>query len=153
MINSRSMTDLDPSARDICNTQLALCYLHGIELVITSTWRDFEAQDALYAIGRTVEKERRAVTNAKGGSSWHNYKCAWDVVPVVSGKPVWDASDPLWKEVIKYGKQAGAEAGADWKSFPDMPHFQFRPDIRGRHIELSEALVRFKDAGTVFIDA
>lgn len=150
MINSRKLEDLDPEARTVCQQHLALCHQRGIELIVTSTWRDFEAQDALYAIGRTVEKDRRAVTNAKAGKSWHNFKAAWDVVPVVSGKPVWDERDPLWKEVVKAGKEAGAEAGADWPMFKDLPHFQYVPKIHGLHINLDEALARFKDKGTIF---
>ena len=89
MMNSRKINDLDPEAAVICNQQLALCHEKGIELIVTSTWRDFEAQAALYEIGRSVQTERRVVTNARAGQSWHNFKCAWDVVPVVSGKPVW----------------------------------------------------------------
>ena len=133
------------------STQIAECHQRGIELIITSTWRDMEAQAALYEIGRTIEKERRAVTDAKAGHSWHNFKCAWDVVPIVSGKPVWDAKDTLWKEVIRIGKAAGAEAGADWKSFPDLPHFQIRPQAAGGlHITVDEALNRWNENGTIF---
>ncbi len=150
MVNSRDLADLDPEARAVCNEHLALCHEAGIELIVTSTWRDFEAQDGLYAIGRTVQKERRAVTNAKAGHSWHNFKVAWDVVPIVAGKPVWDAKDPLWKEVIAIGKQAGAQAWADWKSFPDLPHFQAVPTAEGLHITLDEARVRFQESGTIF---
>ena len=155
MINSRKLEDLDPEARAVCQEHIRLCRDVGIEIIVTSTWRDFEAQDALYAIGRTVEKERWAITNAKGGKSWHNFKAAWDVVPVVSGKAVWNSKDPLWKEVIRLGKQAGAEAGSDWKSFPDvpldLPHFQVVPKVSGLHITLDEALARFKDSGTIFM--
>jgi peptidoglycan L-alanyl-D-glutamate endopeptidase CwlK len=150
MINSRSLTDLDPAARMVCNDHLARCSHAGIELIITSTYRDFIAQDALYAIGRTVHPERRHVTNAKAGQSFHNFRVAWDVVPIVSGKPVWDDKDPLWKEVIMHGKDAGAEAGADWPLFPDKPHFQIRPLVQGVHISLDEAMERFRDRGTIF---
>ena len=152
MINSRSLTDLDPAAREVCNSHLALCRHAGIELIVTSTWRDFEAQAGLFAIGRTVQRERRPVTNARAGHSWHNFKVAWDVVPVVEGKPVWDANDPLWKEVVRLGKQAGAEAGADWETFPDLPHFQLIPVLPdGTFITLAEAQVRFQNQGTIFV--
>ena len=150
MINSRNLQDLDPEAREICEAQLAECHVNGIELIVTSTWRDMEAQTALYAIGRTIQLERRAVTNAKGGQSWHNYRAAWDVVPVVGGKPIWDATDPLWKEVIRIGKAAGAEAGAEWKTFKDPPHFQIRPTLRDKPIDIAEALNRWNEDGTIF---
>lgn len=150
MINSRSLNDLDPVVRDIANTHLALCHLHGIELIVTSTWRDAESQDALYAIGRTAELTRRPVTQARAWRSWHQYKNAYDVAPVVGGKPIWNAQDPVWKELIEYGRRAGAEAGADWPSFPDFPHFQKRPQLNGGPIDFAEAHERFQAAGTIF---
>lgn len=153
VINSRSLTDLDPYVREICNKHLALCTAAGIELIVTSTYRDFEAQNDLYAIGRMKELTRRSVTNAKAGESWHNFKAAYDVVPLLGSKPVWDASDPIWNEVIAYGKAAGAEAGADWPiKKRDKPHFQVRPTIHGLHITTDEAMARFKKYGTVFVD-
>ncbi len=148
MINSRLLRYLDPTAREVCSDHLLRCRNAGIEL--TSTYRDFEAQDALYAIGRTINPERRVVTNAKAGHSWHNFRCAWDVVPVMSGKPIWDEKDPAWKEVVIHGKEAGAEAGADWPMFKDLPHFQVRPVQAGVHIELAEAMNRWKAHGTIF---
>ena len=66
-INSRSIEDLDPAARQVCQSQLAECRAQGIELIVTSTYRNFIAQQALYEIGRTVQKERRPVTSAKAG--------------------------------------------------------------------------------------
>lgn len=150
MINSRSLADLDPAVRIVCNEHLSLCHAAGIELIVTSTYRDYAAQEYLYSIGRTIEKERRKVTNAKAGKSWHNYRVAYDVVPIVSGKPVWNARDPIWQEVVKLGKQAGAEAGADWKTFPDLPHFQKTPTMNGAPITLAEARTRFDSEGTIF---
>jgi len=150
MINSRNMSDLDIAARVICAHHVAACRLAGIELLITSTYRDFDAQDALYAVGRTIQTERRPVTNAKSGHSWHNFRCAWDVVPLVLGKPIWDERNPLWKEVVDLGKKAGAEAGADWPTFKDLPHFQYRPTVEGLHLSLDEAMSRWTSSGTIF---
>ncbi len=145
MINSRKLEDLDPHARNICNQHLALCHEAGIELILTSTYRDFEAQTELYAIGRTVHVERVRVTDAKAGHSWHNFKCAWDVVPVVGGKAMWHSL--LWKEVIKFGLEAGAQRGPDW----DMPHFQVVPlKSAGLYIDLDEARDRLFTHGTIF---
>ncbi len=140
MINSRNLADLDPAARYVCNQHLASCHLAGIELIVTSTWRDFEAQDALYAIGRTVQLERIRVTDARAGQSWHNFKCAWDVVPIVGGKAIWNS--PMWKEVIELGLKAGAQRGPSW----DMPHFQVVPV----KMDFEIANVRFKENGTIF---
>jgi len=127
---------------------ISLAKAAGVQIIVTSTYRDFLAQDALYAIGRTTDMNRRPVTNARAGESWHNYRCAWDVVPVVNGKAVWDAKDPLWQEVIEWGEKAGAEAGAHWKTFPDLPHFQVKPN---KDLTLLEARRRFDALGTIFI--
>lgn len=148
MINSRNVEDLDPPARVSCAQHIRLAKAAGVELVVTSTYRDYLAQDALYAIGRTVELNRRPVTNAKAGESWHNFKCAWDVVPIIGGKCVWDGSDPVWTEVIAWGKQAGAEAGAEWVTFPDRPHFQVRPSSL---LTIHAARERFEALGTLWI--
>jgi len=145
MLNSRLIMDLDPKAQPICAAHIAECAKEGIEIIITSTWRDIEAQDALYAIGRTPGDLRRRVTNARGGQSWHNYRVAWDVVPVIGGKCVWE--DPiLWEKIIAAGESVGAEAGAKWKTFPDRPHFQHRP----ANLEMADAFALFTARGTIF---
>ncbi len=146
MINSRNFYDLDPIAQRICQLHIDHCKVDGIDLLLTATYRDIEQQDALYAIGRTMGDARKRVTNAKGGQSWHQYRCAWDVVPVIGGKCVWE--DPiLWAKIIAWGEVAGAEAGAKWKTFPDRPHFQHIPAA----LTLASALERFNEHGTIFI--
>lgn len=150
MINSRLASDLDPEAAIVHNAHIFAATRKGIELLTTSTYRDFEAQTALWNIGRVTHLERRTVTNAQAGHSWHNFRCAWDVVPLINGKAVWDERDPVWKEVIALGKTAGAEAGADWPLFKDLPHFQFRPHLDGIPIALDVALKRWQSNGTIF---
>ena len=151
MINSRDLNDLDPEAREVCLRHIALCHAEGIELLITSTYRDFEQQDALYAQGRT--KPGPVVTHAQAGQSWHNFKCAWDAVPLINGKADWRVQDPVFQRVIVLGKQAGAEAGYDWTGGQQDPdHFQLRPNIAstGTKIGTVEAMSRFTVSGTVF---
>src|SRR5688572_22354555 len=145
MIDSRKIEDLDGPAEAVCRAHVAACAAVGIELLVTSTWRDFQAQDALYAIGRTTQLDRKKVTNAKGGKSWHQFRCAYDVVPIIGGKAQWNS--PLWKEIIRIGKQVGAEAGAEWKSFPDRPHFQRTP----AGLTLARAMQLFEAHGTIFV--
>lgn len=146
MINSRKIEDLDLPARQVCNAHVIGCKAAGIELLITSTYRDGESQADLYAIGRTKDVHRKPVTNAKPGKSWHQYRCSWDCVPLIGGKAIWD-DESLWKDVIRIGKAAGAEAGAEWKTFVDKPHFQFTGEVK----TLSAALDRFKENGTIFL--
>lgn len=146
MINSRELTQLSPQVEAVCRQHIAACREIGIELLVTSTYRDAESQEALYAIGRTTEKERKPVTNARGGESWHNFRCAYDVVPLAGGKAVWD-DDTLWREIIRIGKSCGAEAGAEWKTFPDKPHFTVKPAAA---LTIAAARELFADHGTLF---
>ena len=123
MINSRSLDDLIPPAKARVQAFLEAAKKQGIDLLVTSTYRDNASQDALYAQGRT--KPGKIVTNAKAGQSWHNYKCAVDVVPIVAGKPRWDVKDEVWQQVGALGKAAGLEWAGDWKRFKEYPHFQY----------------------------
>jgi peptidoglycan L-alanyl-D-glutamate endopeptidase CwlK len=122
MINSRKLEDLLPQVRTRVEAFLKAADEAGIDLLVTSTYRDNASQDALYAQGRTAPG--RIVTNAKAGQSFHNHRCAVDVVPVRNGKPVWDSKDPVWQTVGRLGKAAGLEWAGDWKRFKEFPHFQ-----------------------------
>lgn len=123
MINSRSLDELLPPVRQRVDQFLAECKLHNIDLLVTSTYRDNESQDALYAQGRTTPGS--IVTKAKGGQSFHNYRCAIDVVPLVNGKAVWDGANPVWAKIGALGKLAGLDWAGDWKTFKELAHFQY----------------------------
>jgi peptidoglycan L-alanyl-D-glutamate endopeptidase CwlK len=123
MINSRSLDDLLPPVKERVEKFLNAAKAAGIDLLITSTYRDNASQNALYAQGRT--KPGKIVTNAKAGQSLHNYKCAVDVVPIVAGKPRWDVKEEIWQQVGALGKAAGLEWAGDWKRFKEYPHFQY----------------------------
>jgi len=122
MINSRSLDDLAPPAKQRAEAFIAAAKAKGIDLLVTSTYRDNESQDALYAQGRTAPGN--IVTRAKAGQSWHNYRCALDVVPLVNGKAIWD-DQAVWKQVGEIGKSCGLEWAGDWVTFKEYPHFQY----------------------------
>lgn len=123
MITSRELCDLHPYVRSCVVTAIARAkMLVGCDVLVTCTYRDEEAQDALYAEGRTAPG--RIVTNAKAGESYHNWQLAVDIVPLRNGKPVWDANDPVWAKVAEIFKQQGFEWGGDWVHFRELPHFQ-----------------------------
>lgn len=123
MINSRSVDDLNPKTRQMALNMLLACQNQGITLLITSTFRDAAAQDALYAQGRT--KPGKVVTKAKAGFSWHNFRCAFDICPKDKfGKLIWE-DRALYAKIGQIGKSCGLEWGGDWVSFKDYPHFQF----------------------------
>jgi peptidoglycan L-alanyl-D-glutamate endopeptidase CwlK len=99
----------------------------GIDLLITSTYRSNEEQAALYAQGRT--KPGAIVTNARPGDSYHNWRCAFDVVPLRNGKPVWGTTGPdgdLWRKIGEMGEAAGLEWAGRWTGkLREMAHFQY----------------------------
>lgn len=128
-MSSRKLTDLHPQMQPMVTRFLANARAAGIDLLVTCTYRSNEEQAALYAIGRT--KPGRIVTNAKPGRSTHNNTLdgkpaalAVDVVPLRDGKPVWSASDPVWKRVGEIGEKVGLEWAGRWTTFREYPHFQ-----------------------------
>ena len=126
MINSRDLKELHPKVRAMTELFIKECDKQGIDLLVTSTYRDHESQNELYAQGRT--KPGKIVTNAKGGESFHNFRVAIDVVPVVNGKAVWTTTGPsgaLWKKLAQIGKACGFEWAGEWKTFKEMAHFQY----------------------------
>jgi len=123
MINSRSLDDLLPAVKERVEKFINSAKNAGIDLLITSTYRDNASQTALYAQGRTAAG--RIVTNAKAGESFHNYRCAVDVVPLINGKPVWDVSYQVWQTIGKLGQENGLEWAGNWTKFKEMPHFQY----------------------------
>jgi len=122
MINSRSLDDLLPQVKTRVEAFIKACKAENIDLLITSTYRDNESQNALYAQGRTAGGS--IVTNAKAGQSFHNWRCAVDVVPIVNGKAVWNDVN-TWARIGVIGKSVGLEWAGDWKKFKEFPHFQY----------------------------
>ena len=122
MINSRDLKDLLPIVASKAEAFVAACRAAGIDVLITSTHRDHESQNALYAQGRTTPGRR--VTNAKGGQSMHNHRCAFDFVPIVNGKAMWNDAR-AFKRCGAIAESLGLEWGGRWKSMPDMPHCQY----------------------------
>ncbi len=121
MINSRRIEDLTPATAAKCSAFINACAAVGIDIIITSTYRDAESQNALYAQGRTAPG--RKVTNVAGGDSFHNWKVAFDFVPIKGGKAVWD-DDDLWERCGSLAESVGLEWGGRWKRFVDKPHCQ-----------------------------
>jgi len=131
MINSRSLSDLLPPARQRADAFLAACASEGIELLVTSTYRDHASQAALYAQGRTIPGN--IVTNARPGQSYHNWRVALDVVPIRAGKPVWGTTGvdgQLWGRVGAIGESCGLEWAGRWKSFREFAHFQYTGGLK-----------------------
>ena len=153
MIASRKIEDLHPEVAKRATAFKADCASEGIDILIISTRRDNESQNALFAQGRTTPG--KIVTNAKGGQSFHNYDVAFDVVPLRNGKPVWGTkgngidNDPtdddkddleLWQRVGAIGKKHGLEWAGDWKTFKEFPHFQYTGGLTLKDFQAGKTL-------------
>lgn len=129
---SRRIEDLHPHLQPLARQFLADCAAAGLDILITCTHRSNAEQDALYAQGRT--KPGKVVTRAQAGQSRHNNtladgtpaSLAFDIVPLVNGKPVWAASHPHWKQAGAIGEALGLEWAGRWKTFREYPHFQLK---------------------------
>jgi len=99
-------------------------FINGVEknqnttLRVTDGYRTIAEQDKKYAQGRTTSGN--IVTHAPGGTSYHNYGLAIDVVIMEDSKVKWEqVSD----DIVNLATGLGFEWGGYWEN-PDYPHFQ-----------------------------
>jgi peptidoglycan LD-endopeptidase CwlK len=114
--NEQKIRQLHPKLRNKARRFLTMAKRQGLDLKITESTRTWQRQAELYAQGRTTPGQ--IVTNAKPGTSFHNYGLAFDVIDRKTG---YNAD---WQKIGKIGKNAGFEWGGSWTSFVDRPHFQ-----------------------------
>ena len=127
MINSRSLDDLHPKVKPLCVAFIEKCKALGIDVLITSTYRDAESQNALYAQGRTLPGKK--VTNASAGKSYHNYKVAFDFAPIVNGKVMWDDA-ALFTRCGEIAESVGLEWAGRWIKFKELAHCQYTNGLK-----------------------
>lgn len=136
MISSKSFDALHPAVRSRMITlkaagEMALEAAYrqiDFDLRPIYTFRDNEFQDGLYAQGRT--KVGKIVTNAKGGESIHNYRCATDFGVWKDGELTFE---PMYYKVLgKVAQDIGLKWGGDWngngiadKNDWDLMHFEY----------------------------
>lgn len=108
---SRSLNDLHPAVKALAEEFVAKCALHNIDILIYCTYRSGREQDELYAQGRT--KPGNVVTNAYAGQSYHNWRCAFDWVPIVGGKPQWN-DKALYLKAGLIAEAVGLEWAGRW---------------------------------------
>jgi peptidoglycan LD-endopeptidase CwlK len=113
------------------NVLIQQSHARGVPIVITQGLRTIAEQNALYAQGRS--KPGPIVTNAEGGTSYHNYGLAFDFALLLpNGTSLsWDINrdgdkdkTADWQEVVQEAKRLGLEWGGDWTSFKDYSHLQ-----------------------------
>jgi peptidoglycan L-alanyl-D-glutamate endopeptidase CwlK len=130
-ISIQRIAKIHPKLRSEAADILLEIQSKGIDIRITQGLRTIAEQDALYAQGRNGDK-RPKVTNAKGGSSMHNYGLAVDFCLLhKDGTISWSITEELdkdgkkdWMEVVEVFKSHGWTWGGDFKSILDTPHFE-----------------------------
>lgn len=113
-----------------------------VTIRIVQGYRTIEEQNILYALGRTVKNPVGAsprkplgniVTNARGGSSYHNYGLAIDFAFLIKNRGIiswdtrkdWDNDTTAdWLEVVRIFLKAGYKWGGNFSSIKDYPHLE-----------------------------
>lgn len=129
---SRDLADLHPIVRAKAEAFVAETRERsGLVLIVTHTYRSIEEQAALYALGRdangTVVDPGKVVTNARPGTSPHNFRLAFDVVPMRDGRAWYEAPDALWRSLYAIAEKVGLDALGDrWGAYLswDKGHFE-----------------------------
>lgn len=137
MINSRKIEDLHPKVKVLCEKFIDECKKQGIDVLITSTYRDGASQDALYAQGRTTAG--KIVTNARAGQSYHNWRVAFDFVPIVNGKAQWSDVATFTKCGV-IAESVGLEWAGRWKKFKELAHCQFTNGLKLQDFQQGKTL-------------
>lgn len=127
---SRNIEDLHPDLQGLCKKFLEEAEKNEIQVILTCTYRSNAEQDVLYQQGRTTPGP--IVTRARGGQSAHNFTIdgkpaakAYDIVPLVCGRPMWNGTHPSWQTLGKIGMDLGLNwYGAPGSKFVEFPHFQ-----------------------------
>lgn len=70
----------------------------------------------------TAQPNKKKITNASGGSSYHNHAIAVDLVEIQDGVALWNY--PNEDIISEVAQKYGIEWGGNWTSFTDKPHFQ-----------------------------
>lgn len=138
-ISSSRVQLLHPKVRqevDDIITKVEAGFPTNIQVRIVQGLRTIAEQDALYAKGRTAPGPK--VTNAKGGSSYHNYGLAIDFALMYDKdnngtfeELSWNTTkdgdkDGIvdWQEMVQAFLAAGWEWGGAFRTFRDNPHIQ-----------------------------
>lgn len=142
------LQELNKLVRVMLELALADIRKQGVNPLVVETYRPQERQNYLYCQGRTIaecvakginQAFAAAYCNPKSGkvtwtlNSVHKSRKAVDVVPqrIVNGKmmAVWNTKDPQTQIIIRTMTKYGFEAGANWTTTPDSPHFQVKGDF------------------------
>lgn len=146
--SERMIAGLHLAAQAGARRLLALAADAGLIARLVSGTRSYSEQDRLHGQGRYGNPGPR-VTNARGGRSNHNFGIAWDVAlfdaegSYLNGDTAEEVGE--YRRLGELARPLGLEWGGDWKSLPDVPHYQLRSNL-----SLSETRRRF-EAGEAYV--
>ncbi len=127
--SERVIAGLHLEAQAAARKLLALATSAGFSARAISGTRSYAEQDRLHAQGRYGNAGPR-VTNARGGQSNHNFGIAWDIglFDNAGGYLNGDTAAELaeYRRLGELARPLGLEWGGDWRSLPDVPHYQLR---------------------------
>ena len=125
------LPEIDQEMREFVALAKKVAARFGMTFKVISSYRSPEEQAALYAKGRTTAGS--IVTKAKPYSSTHNYRLAIDGGLFKSSGAYLDGLDSrlsykIYKAIADNAEDRGMniEAGVNWKSFCDPPHFHYK---------------------------
>lgn len=122
----RDIKQLNPLCVILLNKAIEDIKKEGINPLVVETYRSQARQNYLYSQGRTIPGTKVTWTQ----SSIHTKRNAVDVVPqrMIDGRmtAIWNANDKETKKIIAIMTKYSFEAGANWSSSPDSPHFQIK---------------------------
>lgn len=138
--STRNINELNPLVQVMLNAALDKIKKKSINPLVVETYRPKERQYYLYGQGRSVSvcvgagmPKSYAQKYARSGNkvTWtlnsiHIQRCAVDIIPQRNGKAIWNSNDKETKQIISIMESVGFEAGANWDSSPDSPHFQVK---------------------------
>ena len=138
---TRDIKELNPLVQVMLEVALKKIKKKNIVPLIVETYRPKERQYYLYGKGRFAStcanagmplRMAKKYANPKAAkctwtlNSIHIKRCAVDLIPQRGGKAIWNSNDPDTKQIISIMQSVGFEAGANWKTSPDSPHFQVK---------------------------
>jgi len=133
--------NVHPCLKEYAVELIKRCYKEGIRVQLSSGYRSPVDQAYIYGQGRSSYiyngkqygrmkdgngKQFPIISNAKPGTSIHNYGLAIDYFLVTEdgNNSIWTVNSD-WKRVAAIAKSMGFEWGGDWSSFRDYPHLQY----------------------------
>lgn len=140
----RNPMELNGLVKTMLDLAIADIRSQGVNPLIVETYRPQERQNYLYCQGRTITEVitkgininfAKAYCAPNGGkitwtlNSVHKSRKAVDIVPQRDGKAIWNTKDKQTQIIIQTMQKYGFEAGANWTSSPDSPHFQVKGEF------------------------